>query len=93
MDFTLPFPFMFFAELITKAVKIKKRKCFLNSNDFENKNESNPCFNSHSEKRKKNIFPAQNSSYSHDHMMKAVSLFIIVTSTRYKYQTKILINA
>ena len=42
---------------------------------------------------KKNIFPAQNSSYSHDHMMKAVSLLIIVTSTRCKYQTKILINA
>ena len=48
MDFTLPFPFMFFAELITKAVKIKKRKCFLNSNDLENKNKRNPCFNSYS---------------------------------------------
>ena len=93
MDFTHLLSFHVFAELITKAVKIKKRKCFLNSNEFENKNESNPCFNSHSEKRKKNSFPAQNSSYSHDHIMKAVSLFSIVTSTRCKYQTKILINA
>ena len=48
MDFTLPFPFTFFAELITKAVKIKKHKCFLNSNDLENKNKRNPCFNSYS---------------------------------------------
>ena len=46
------FHFMFFAELITKAVKIKKRKCFLNSNDFEDKNERNLCFNDYSEKKK-----------------------------------------
>ena len=51
---------MFFAELITKAVKNKKRKCFLNSNDFDNNNERNPCFNSYSEKRKKNIFSRSN---------------------------------
>ena len=63
------FAFMFFAELIMKAIKIKKRKCFLNLNDFENKNERNRCFNSYSEKRKKNNFPAPKASYSHDHMM------------------------
>ena len=60
MDFTLPFPFMFFAELITKAVKIKKRKCFLNSNDFDKKNEHSPCLNSYSEKRRKTFFPLKN---------------------------------
>ena len=72
------FPSMFFAELITKVVKIKKRKCFLNSNDFENKNERKPCFNSYSEKRKKNIFPAEKLSYSHEHMMQAILRFIML---------------
>ena len=57
---------MLVVELITKAVKIKKRKCFLNSNDSEDENERNPCFNSYAEKRKKIISPTQNSSYSHD---------------------------
>ena len=60
---------MFFAELITKAVKTKKRKCFLNSNDFEDKNERNPCFNSYSDKKKEKL-TAQTSSYSHDDMCK-----------------------
>ena len=70
MDFTLFLSFhVIFAELITKAVKIKKRKCFLNSNDFEDKNERNPYFNSYSEKRKENVFPAQKLSFSHDHVM------------------------
>ena len=57
---------MLVVELITKAVKIKKRKCFLNSNDSEDENERNPCFNRYAEKRKKIISPTQNSSYSHD---------------------------
>ena len=63
------FPFMFFAVLIKKAVKIKKRKCFLNSNDFKDQNVHSSYFNGYSEKRKKNISPAQKLSYSHDHMM------------------------
>ena len=83
---------MFFAELVKKAVKIKKRKWFLNSNDFDDQNEQNPCFNSYSEKRKKNIFPAQKSSYSPDYMMETKLLFMIATSTQCKYQTKILVN-
>ena len=60
---------MFFAELIKKAVKIKMRRCFLNSNDFEDQNVHSSCFNAYSEKRKKNISPVQKLSYSHDHMM------------------------
>ena len=48
---------MFFAELITKAVKIKKRKCFLNSNDFENKNESNPSLIVTQKNERKTFFP------------------------------------
>ena len=69
MDFTLFFSFFYFTGLIAKAVKIKKRKCFLNSNNFEDKNERNPCFNSYSEKRKENVFPAQKLSFSNDPMM------------------------
>lgn len=83
---------MFFTELITKDVKIKKRKCFLNSNDFEDKDERDPYLKSYSEKRKKNIFPTQKSSYSHNLMVYAILLFIILTSTRCKYRTKILMS-
>ena len=71
-----------FAELITKAAKIKKRKRFLTLNDFEDKNERNPCFNSYSEKREENVFPAQKLLFSPDHIMEAILLFIIVTSTQ-----------
>ena len=59
----------FFADLTTEVVKSKKCKIFLISNVFEDKNERNTCFNNYSEKRKENIFPAQKSSYGHDHIM------------------------
>ena len=54
------FSFMFFAELIKKAVKIKKRKCFLNSNDFEDQNVHSSCFNGYSEKERKTFLPLKN---------------------------------
>ena len=78
---------MFVVELKTKAVKIKNFKCFVNSNYFEDKSKRNPCFNScnifcfnsYTEKKKKHIFSAQKSSYSHDHTKETILLFIIVT--------------
>ena len=89
----LPFlsPFMFFVELKTKAVKIKKRKCFLNSNDFENKTNATPALIVTQRKEKK--ISLSKTFYSHDHTMEAIILFIIVTSTWCKYQTEILNNA
>ena len=45
----------FFADLTTEAVKSKKCKSFLNSNDFED-NERNPCFNNYSEKKERKTF-------------------------------------
>ena len=56
MDFNL-FLSSFFADLTTEAVKSKKCKSFLNLNDFEDKNERNPCFNNYSEKKKGKHFP------------------------------------
>ena len=47
----------FFADLTTEAVKSKKCKSFLNLNDFEDKNERNPCFKNYSEKKKGKHFP------------------------------------
>ena len=38
------FPFIFVFGLIKKAVKVKKRECFLNWNDLEDKSKRNPCF-------------------------------------------------
>ena len=54
------FPSMFFAELITKVVKIKKRKCFLNSNDFENKNERKLALIVTQKNERKTFFPLKN---------------------------------
>ena len=89
----LPFfsPFMFVVELRTKAVKIKKRKCFLNSNDFENKTNATPALIVTHRKEKK--ISLSKTFYSHDHTMEAIILFIVVTSTWCKYQTEILNNA
>ena len=68
---------MFVVELKTKAVKIKKRKCFLNSNDFETN--ATPALIVTQRKEKK--ISLLKTFYSHDHTMEAIILFIIVTST------------
>ena len=60
MDFTLPFPFTFFAELITKAVKIKKHKCFLNSNDLEIRISATPALIVTHKNERKTFFPLKN---------------------------------
>lgn len=63
MDFTLFLSFcdffFFFCWINNENCAIKKHKCFLNSNDFEDKNEHKPCFNSYRDERKKNIFAPQ----------------------------------
>ena len=61
---------MFVDQPITKVLKKKKfskafsffikSKCFLNSNDFEDKNECNPCFNRYTEKERKTFFLVKN---------------------------------
>ena len=56
MDLNLLLSFqVFFADLTTEAVKSKKCKSFLNSNNFED-NERNPCLNNYSEKKERKTF-------------------------------------